>query len=1130
MTVSIIGAVTQSGATSKVAQTNTGAADGDLLVFFVSAYGNTASVAAGATTFAGPAGSVFVGSQVTTFAGFSAGPTTVWIYKLRIVGTPASTYTFTVNGDGQFGGTEVATICLRGARDVDTFSSNGNGAGSTNPTAPSLSTSVGNELLILYYWGENQTASAGPAGFTQQLNTLTGNPSASAEGMWTKTQLTSGATGSQTITATSDDWIAVMVAITAQSAVIQNTQVVNAASATTLTATYGSAVIVGSTLWCAVTTHDVTGATISVSDSVNGSWTLLDSIDDSTNATRTAHFYFPNTAAGTPVVTATLSLASTLNAIWISEVNGVTGSPLDGHAGQVQASPGSGTDAVSSSSASNTKQPGLTIGLSVDNRTVTPVAPAAGTAFTDLGAGWNISGTGNMARLESKRVTSVGSQSATFTGTSGVSPTSIFAFFDEIGSSGVVSSTVIRRRALEQVAIDEWAHRVTHTPSAQIVVQPPLLQRHAREYLAPDERSRTSRITATPLAYVPQVPPLSIKRDIEDSPLPDARTVRFSFVPVTSVSAITVLPHRLSDQVEINESANRIKAIPFGSLFDIAPLVNRRPVEQTNTDESASHIKAIPSGNAFDVAPLPIRFAREQVPTDEITQRTRASLAPSTDLTPPTNRRVVEQISVDEESYRIKAIPNGSFFDTSPLVNRRANEVLIVDETTQRIRPVPLGGAAIDSSPLILRKVTEEVSFERFHVSAQRPLPSSDFAPLLGDKSREESLPVEFAKRYQQPAPSTDLSPQIGRRTQSEDGSTAERPSTRSYFSSSLINVVGSPPITMRHSSSTDESPDESVRRPRFIPSPSTSDISPLKNRSPDEEPVIDEHVYRQMRSIPVSFVPSGIAPLWWHRLEEEIYFDEHAQRVRPLPSPTSFDKAPVTNKQIKEDVAPADWLTKRRQVSSPSIDTPQPTARRAHEESIPDEPSRRYQHPAPSTDLAPINGRKAREDGSGGDETVSRYRLLVPSTDMPIGSVRRNREETLPEEELRRVFLVQQGSSQPVTVPRRLVQESIPDERIYLRRYLAARDVAPDFAPLISRRVLEEFPSAERAIRSFSSIAARGLAFVFARYNLASPVFNRSAQGRTSNIFRVDSSTRMSPVFKDDSSVRKSMVFDRTR
>lgn len=215
----------------------------------------------------------------------------------------------------------------------------------------------------------------------------------------------------------------------------QSNQTTATATGTTLTRTYAAAVIQGSCLACQVQCTDVASETFSVSDSVNGSWgAAVQTVDDGTKTT--ALFLSPNTAVGTPVVTVTYGITALNRGLWIQEVRNAAVSPLDGSAGQSQASPGSGTDAITSGTANNVKGPALCLALSFDDRTVSPVAPAVGTAFIDNGAGWTFAG-GNQARLESKRVTSPGTVAGTFTGTSGVAPTTLMVLLDEIGATSI---------------------------------------------------------------------------------------------------------------------------------------------------------------------------------------------------------------------------------------------------------------------------------------------------------------------------------------------------------------------------------------------------------------------------------------------------------------------------------------------------------------------------------------------------------------------------------------------------------------------------------------------------------------------------------------------------------------------
>src|SRR5437899_1072494 len=73
----------------------------------------------------------------------------------------------------------------------------------------------------------------------------------------------------------------------------------------------------------------------SVKDNNNVSATIVDTIDDTTNATRAVSFYFKNISGAPTTITATFSASTTFARIEVNEWSGIdTVAPLDGHAGQ----------------------------------------------------------------------------------------------------------------------------------------------------------------------------------------------------------------------------------------------------------------------------------------------------------------------------------------------------------------------------------------------------------------------------------------------------------------------------------------------------------------------------------------------------------------------------------------------------------------------------------------------------------------------------------------------------------------------------------------------------------------------------------------------------------------------------
>lgn len=97
-------------------------------------------------------------------------------------------------------------------------------------------------------------------------------------------------------------------------------------------------------------------ATCTCADSVNaGNYTAVDAIVDGTNNNKGFSFYFKNSLAGSPTVTATFGGATPFTQIVIFELSGrdIT-APLDGHNGAFQSAAGTGTDAVSTGNLSTT--------------------------------------------------------------------------------------------------------------------------------------------------------------------------------------------------------------------------------------------------------------------------------------------------------------------------------------------------------------------------------------------------------------------------------------------------------------------------------------------------------------------------------------------------------------------------------------------------------------------------------------------------------------------------------------------------------------------------------------------------------------------------------------------------------
>lgn len=227
--------------------------------------------------------------------------------------------------------------------------------------------------------------------------------------------------------------------------VLQERSSAASGSATTIVLAYSSALTLGSALHVFASCD--TGGGVDVSSCVatnNGSFgAALDDINDPSNFQRLAHWVLANvTSATADTITVSFSATVTFRGIWIREIGGCTASPLDGHSGQNQASPGTGTDAISSGNATNNNQPALLSALTLNTGTIASTL-SQGTGFTLGATNWNTMYGGNqmLAASESKRITAAGAGIAsTFTGTGSARMTTLQAIFDEAAPAIIVAS------------------------------------------------------------------------------------------------------------------------------------------------------------------------------------------------------------------------------------------------------------------------------------------------------------------------------------------------------------------------------------------------------------------------------------------------------------------------------------------------------------------------------------------------------------------------------------------------------------------------------------------------------------------------------------------------------------------
>lgn len=172
-----------------------------------------------------------------------------------------------------------------------------------------------------------------------------------------------------------------------------------------------------------------------VTDTLGNSYgSILDNVVDTGVNQRVGQAVAQNSGGGANTVTVAFSVSTTFRGIWIREIGGVTTTPLDGHNGQFQATPGTGTDGLSSGTATDANQPVLMSALSCGTSGAT--APTAGTGFSSTTTGWAaIGGT----RTEHQRFTSTATRAATLTAAANSGHCTLMAMFDESGGGATVT-------------------------------------------------------------------------------------------------------------------------------------------------------------------------------------------------------------------------------------------------------------------------------------------------------------------------------------------------------------------------------------------------------------------------------------------------------------------------------------------------------------------------------------------------------------------------------------------------------------------------------------------------------------------------------------------------------------------
>jgi hypothetical protein len=122
-----------------------------------------------------------------------------------------------------------------------------------------------------------------------------------------------------------------------------------------------------------------------------------------------------NCTAGTYTVTAGWSGTRATNGVFAVGISGLKSASYQTGAAITVASPGTGSDGITTGNMTPTEQPACVIGLAVTTGAL--ATPAAGTGFTSVGTGWQFGSGTDLARLAHKQITSTAD--VPFTATAG---------------------------------------------------------------------------------------------------------------------------------------------------------------------------------------------------------------------------------------------------------------------------------------------------------------------------------------------------------------------------------------------------------------------------------------------------------------------------------------------------------------------------------------------------------------------------------------------------------------------------------------------------------------------------------------------------------------------------------------
>ena len=204
-------------------------------------------------------------------------------------------------------------------------------------------------------------------------------------------------------------------------------------SATTTAQPFSSNVTAGSWI-VALTVGNFAGTVSSVADTLGNAFTQRQVAQSAAGPGNQKFYCYTaySASGGADTVTFYYGVSTGTRPAYLLEIGGAAVVAYDGGNNNDQATPTTGSNAVVSGTATNANQPALVIGAHLI--LFSNPAPASGSGFTGQSAAWGVSAGGLL--VQTKRVTSNGSQQSTATAGINSEHLSVMIILDELAAGG----------------------------------------------------------------------------------------------------------------------------------------------------------------------------------------------------------------------------------------------------------------------------------------------------------------------------------------------------------------------------------------------------------------------------------------------------------------------------------------------------------------------------------------------------------------------------------------------------------------------------------------------------------------------------------------------------------------------